>query len=81
MTQAEQIQAWKDAHPAGPYGFGFYYSQIEQVLKSNSTANGVRIVFGIDENGNQTAYLEPANLPTALSATSGGGLPCPTYCK
>lgn len=90
MTQQEQEQAWKDAHENGPWGFGFYNTDVVKVFQENPEANGVRVVFGLDEKGKQTAYLEPANLPSRvtreglvslLAPSDKGGLPCPTYCK
>jgi len=80
MTQQEQVQNFRDKNPDSIWGFGFYNSEIEQALLNNPY-NGIRVVFGLDENGNQTAYLEPASLPQMKSAGGTGALPCPTFCS
>lgn len=96
MTQQEEIQNFRDSNPDGIFGFAFYNSDIQQMQADNPDSNGIRIVFGIDDNGNQTAYLEAANLPeqeeskeslikeslmSISGGTGGGGLPCPTFCN
>ena len=81
MDQQQQIQSWKDQYPEGPWGFAVYNSDIQQMMADNPDANGIRLVFGIDENGVMQAFLEPANLPQQKGGTGGGILPCPTYCS
>jgi hypothetical protein len=83
MTTKKQVEAWKHKHPKGPFGFAFTWEQLDELRKAHPDANGARVVFGLNKEG-QTAYLEPANLPVSKSIDGkpgGGGLPCPTYCS